>query len=348
MQRRQRPGTTNRLAFPACLPLGFLLADSQSIFNPASRSAQSINSLFILALVISFVILALVWGPLLYCILRFRRRDSEHEPPQLYGSQPIEVAWTAAPGLIVFVLALVLTRTTNEIERTTADAPDNALVVTAIGHQWWWEYVIERNGDDEMQLIVANELHVPAGRPVYFNLQSADVNHCYWLPRLSGKTDCIPGRTNYLWFETDKTGLYIGQCAEYCGTQHAHMLLNVYVDSPDDFEAWLANQRKTAVEDAKVAKGRAVFMKNSCVNCHTIRGTRAKGTFAPDLTHLASRQTIASGMVQTPSDDPALARENLLRWITDPQQVKPGCLMPAFGLSQREFESIVDYLVTLK
>jgi cytochrome c oxidase subunit 2 len=144
-----------------------------------------------------------------------------------------------------------------------------------------------------------------------------------------------------MWFQTDRPGVYLGQCAEYCGTQHAHMLLRVVVEPPDDFEKWLANEKKPAVDEAQGRSGRELFLAQSCVNCHTVRGTRAKGKFGPDLTHLMSRQMLASGMIDND-------RDGLKRWVDDPQKIKPGCLMPRFGLGKREAEQIVDYLLTLK
>jgi cytochrome c oxidase subunit II len=161
------------------------------------------------------------------------------------------------------------------------------------------------------------------------------------VPRLAGKTDLIPGRANKMWFQTAERGLFVGQCAGYCGTQHAHMLLRVVVDEPAEFERWLANEAKDAVESPAVAAGKQAFLAQSCVNCHAVRGTPARGTYAPDLTHLMSRQTLASGMVpNTP--------EQLHRWLADPQQVKPGCLMPAFMLSDRDLDLITGYLATLR
>ena len=196
-----------------------------------------------------------------------------------------------------------------------------------------------------MDIITANELHVPASvdgtsRPVYLSLKSADVCHSFWVPRLCGKTDLIPGRTNQMWFETGETGLLLGQCAEYCGTQHANMLIRVVVDTPADFDRWLENEEKPAVEEPDRSEERRVFLSQSCLNCHRVRGTVAMGTYAPDLTHLMSRATLASGMVPNTA-------ENLRRWIADPQRIKPGCLMPAFGLSVRDRDRIVDYLLTL-
>jgi cytochrome c oxidase subunit 2 len=167
------------------------------------------------------------------------------------------------------------------------------------------------------------------------------VCHSFWVPRLAGKTDLIPGQTNHAWFRTSQTGLFVGQCAEYCGTQHANMLLRVVVDTPAEFERWLERERQPAAEDPAVAAGKKLFLAQSCVNCHRVRGSAAAGTYAPDLTHLMARQTLAAGMIpNTP--------ENLRSWVTTPQQVKPGCLMPGFGLKPHEWEQIERYLLSLK
>jgi len=328
---------------------GATLVQDLSIWSPASPPAESIRSLFILVLAVTAAIFLLVEGVLLYSIVRFRRRRLEGtEPPQVYGSMPIEIAWTAAPMLIVFLLALILTRTEFEV-RVDPDTPppgSKPLYVTVIGHQWWWEYVYDKYDGQDLGIITANELHVPAGedgvpRPVYLTLKSADVCHSFWVPRLAGKTDLIPGRTNHMWFQTSRQGLFLGQCAEYCGTQHAHMLLRVNVESPAAFRNWLDNQQQPAVDDDAARAGRDVFLALSCVNCHRVRGTTARGTYAPDLTHLMSRQTLAAGTVPNTPDQ-------LRNWVTDPQQTKSGCLMPAFGLSAQQVDLLVNYLVTLK
>jgi cytochrome c oxidase subunit 2 len=333
----------------------FLAAENLSIFDPVSPSGESIRSLAYFVLAVTGVIFLLVEGILLYSVYRFRHGPPKgaNEPPQVYGSKPIEIAWTSAPGLVVFVLILVITRTLWEVKVDTAKAPKDSrpLRVTVIGHQWWWEYVYESYDGKKLDFITANELHVPASnfskadrrRPVFLTLQSADVCHSFWVPRLAGKMDLIPGRTNTLGFETSQTGLYLGQCAEFCGAQHAKMLLRVYVDTPEVFERWLKNQEKPAVDDPKVVKGKKKFFSQSCISCHRVRfqGSTATGTYAPDLTHLMSRETLASGMILN-------TRDNLRAWIDDPQKVKPGCLMPAFGLSPSELDWIVDYLWTLK
>ncbi len=324
--------------------------ENLSIFDPAAPPADYIRSLSLMIFAITGLIFLLVEGILFYSVIRFRRTAAgvTTEPPQVYGSKPIEIAWTAAPTLVVFLLVLVLARTLWEV-KVTPPAPkenDNALFVTVIGRQWWWEYVYDHYNGKPLGFATANELHIPAGdkdqaRPVYLTLKSADVCHSYWVPRLAGKTDLIPGRVNHLWFQSDRPDTYFGQCAEYCGTQHANMLLRVVVEPRVEFERWLEHESATAVEDAAVAEGKSAFMAQSCVNCHRVRGTAAAGTYAPDLTHLMSRKTLASGMMpNTP--------ENLRRWVDDPQPIKPGCLMPAFGLSERERNLIVAYLLSLR
>ncbi len=328
--------------------------ENLSMFDPVSPPAGSIRQLTVLVFAITGAIFLVVEGILIYNLVRFRSRTAPGEaaglpePPQVYGSQPIEIAWTAAPTLIVFVLALVIARTLGELHADPADPPPGSrpLYVTAVGRQWWWEFTYDRDGDKELGFVTANELHVPAStektpRPVYLTLRSADVAHSFWVPRLAGKTDLIPGRTNHMWFQVAAPGRYFGQCAEYCGAQHARMLLRVYADPPEEFDGWLANQVKPAAEDPAAGKGKATFLGQSCVNCHRVRGTPARGVYAPDLTHLESRETIAAGIVpNTP--------EMLRHWVKDPQTIKPGCLMPDFGLGETDRDAIVSYLLTLK
>jgi cytochrome c oxidase subunit II len=328
-------------------------SENLSMFDPVSPPAQSIVNLSYLVLAICGFIFVLVEGVLLYAIYRFRhgRPTAPGEPPQVYGSTPIEIAWTAAPILVVFVLILAITRSLWEVNvDPTKHLPGSKpLHVTVVGHQWWWEYRYETFDGEELGFVTANELHVPASnfsvaaerRPVYLALQSADVCHSFWVPRLAGKTDLIPGRTNRMWFETGQKSLFLGQCAEYCGTQHAKMLLRVQVDAPEDFAEWLKGQKLKQKQPAPTDRTNAFFAQ-SCVNCHRIDGTSATGTYAPDLTHLMSRQTLAAGIVPNTHD-------NLRHWIADPQQMKPGCLMPGFGgLSKEDLDAIVDYLETLR
>lgn len=315
------------------------MAEVPVVFDPASPSTESIRGLFYFVLAITVVIFLLVGGALAYFIWRFREHQgqADTEPPQIYGSHPIELAWTMAPLITVLVIALVVVRSVLEM-RTEAPG-DGALRVRVIGHQWWWEYQYP-----DLDVTTANELVVPLSdgdtpRPVHLELESADVIHSYWVPRLAGKTDLIPGRLNRMEFEPTQLGTYTGQCAEYCGTQHANMLLRVNVVSAADFQSWVADQKKPAVNTESAGQRR--FMELACANCHTIRGTRAKGVFGPDLTHLMSRETLASGMV--PND-----HQNLLDWLLDPQDIKPGCRMPDMRLKPADAELLATYLETLK
>jgi cytochrome c oxidase subunit II len=312
-----------------------------NIFSPLSTPAEAVYEAALLVLVICAGIFLVVGGLLAYTILRFRRRpaDAGREPPQVYGSSQIELAWTVVPILIVFVLILVTARTIADVQN--AARPADALDVTVVGHQWWWEIRYPGLG-----IVTANELHVPVSepakrRPTFLTLESADVAHSFWVPQLAGKTDLIPNRTNRMWIEPKQPGTYLGNCAEYCGTQHARMLLRVIAHPPGEFEQWVAAQRRPPVEDPQARVGRDVFFSTSCVNCHTINGTQARGTFGPDLTHLMSRDTLAAGAApNTP--------ERLRAWVRDPQTLKEGCLMPNMQLADTELDHLVTYLLSLK
>ena len=345
---------------PVLLALSDGSPHNLSIFDPVSPPAESIHYLSVLVLAITGGIFLVVESVLIYSLLRFRRGgdSGSGEPPQVYGSKPIEIAWTAAPALVVFVLTLVIARTEWEVRIDSLNLPpelkdSQPLRVRVVGHQWWWEFHYDHYGSEKLDFIAANELHAPASdrsgpsqrRPVFLTLLSADVAHSFWVPRLAGKTDLIPGRTNEMWFETEHTGLFVGQCAEYCGTQHANMLLRVYVDSPEEFARWMEKQKKDARDsgEAELRKGKEVFLSLSCINCHRVSGTPARGTFGPDLTHLMSRDMLASGMIENDRGG-----KRLREWIEDPQKIKPGCLMPAFGLSEIDLNRVVRYLTSLE
>jgi cytochrome c oxidase subunit 2 len=312
-----------------------------SIFDPRSTPAESIRHLSYFVLGITGVIFLVVFSLLSYVVMRFRNRvaDSNREPAQVYGSTQIELAWTIIPILIVVVLFLATARVIHAIQ--DAPKPAGAVEVTAIGHQFWWEFRYPRLG-----IVTANELHVPVSdlahpTPTFLKLLSADTDHSFWIPQLAGKTDLIPNHPNGTWLDPHETGLFLGQCAQYCGTQHAKMLLRVYVDSPEDFNAWVRGQQDTANRDEKEAAGRHVFESTACLNCHAITGTNGTGRFGPDLTHLMSRHTLASGAAEnTP--------ENLRLWIENPDAIKPGSLMPAMKLSEADLDALVRYLETLR
>ena len=315
------------------------------MFKPLSRPAEMIHDVSVLAFWICGIIFIIVAGLLVYIIIRFGHydKDDNHEPPQIYGSKSIELAWTVIPIIITVVLILVTSRTIGEIQNQKM--PDDALKIRVVGHQWWWEIHYP-----DLGIITANEVHIPVSsrdaakaRPTHLELQSADVIHSFWVPQLAGKTDMVPNRTNDLWFDPYETGVYFGNCAEYCGTQHAHMLIRVVVDTPENFQKWVASQKApvAAPQTADQVEGQRLFFANSCINCHTVGDTLAKGVFGPDLTKLMTRQTIGAGVAP-------LTNENLQAWVRDPQNLKVGCLMPDMQLHDKEVTAIADYLETLK
>jgi cytochrome c oxidase subunit 2 len=311
-----------------------------NIFSPASTPAKSIANLSVFVLVITGIIFVVVFVLLTYSIVKFRgrARDAGREPAQVYGSTQIELAWTIIPILIVVVLFLATARVIHAIQ--DAPEPAGAVEVIVIGHQYWWEFRYPKLG-----IVTANELHIPASEPghptpTFLQLLSADTDHSFWVPELAGKTDLIPNHPNRMWMDPQRTGVFVGQCAQYCGVQHAKMLLRISVDGPEDFAAWVGAQQKPAVEDDAAIAGRRVFEQNACMNCHAIGGTPADGRFGPDLTHLMSRATIAAGAAEN-------TRDNLRLWIQDPSAIKPGSLMPAMKLSDADLDAVVRYMETL-
>src|SRR5438445_11554024 len=352
-QKTDWPAIISRVTGAALLFAGVLLAAGlcaasprsdnpvPNIFDPRSTPAESIRDHSYFVLAITGLIFLVVVTLLVYAVVKFRDKPltAGREPAQVYGSTQIELAWTIIPVLIVFVLFLATARVIHAIE--DAQKPATAVEVTAIGHQFWWEYRYQALG-----VVTANELHVPVSdpahpTPTFLKLLSADTDHSFWIPQLAGKTDLIPNRVNETWLDPHETGLFLGQCAQYCGTQHAKMLLRVYVDSPEDFKVWVRGQQQQASEDEKEAAGRRVFERTACLNCHAINGTNGTGRFGPDLTHLMSRRTIASGAAENNS-------QSLRLWIQNPDAIKPGSLMPAMKLSDAELDALVHYLETLQ
>jgi cytochrome c oxidase subunit 2 len=281
-----------------------------------------------------------VAGLIVYTVWRFRRRsddESRQEPAQVYGSNQIEAAWTIIPILIVFVLIGVSARVIAGVQ--DASPPKQALKIRIVGHQWWWEVQYPDYG-----IVTANEIHMPAtadgSLASFIELTSADVNHSFWIPQLGGKTDLIANRVNYTWFDPKEPGVYVGNCAQYCGTEHAKMLLRVIAQRPQDFKAWTQEQQQQEPYSSQANQAQDTFFSLGCVNCHMIRGTPAVGKFGPDLTHLMSRQTLGSGVLVNDA-------QGLRTWVNNPQDPKPGCLMPSMKLSDQQLDQVVSYLQTL-
>ncbi len=328
------------------------------MFSPLSVPAEIIHDSAIVVSLICLAIFLVVVFMLCYVIFKFPSKgpeDDKKEPPQIYGSSQIELAWTVIPILITVVLILVTVRTIIDIQ--DREMPEDTVHVRIIGHQFWWEihYLkpdgVDANGKTKWvtDFVTANELHIPVSsrenpRPTALQLESADVIHSYWVPQLNGKTDLIPNHTNRMWLEPLATGTYYGNCAEYCGTQHANMLIRVMVQTQEEFDKWAANQRKKPVDstDPIAVAGHEVFYKYSCVSCHRIDGSpEPLAIFGPDLTHFASRRWLGSGVALNNT-------ENLLSWMRDPHVLKPGVLMPNMQLSETEVEQVTAFLQTLK
>jgi cytochrome c oxidase subunit 2 len=311
-----------------------------NIFAPASTPADSIFGLSIFVLLNVAAIFVVVCALLAYVVVRFRNKQGadRSEPAQIYGSNQVELAWTVIPVLIVLALFLAAARVIASIQNPPR--PPGALEVTVIGHQYWWEYQYPG-----LNIVTANELHVPVSdpahpAPTFLTLLSADTDHSFWVPRLAGKTDLIPNHPNQTWIDPYQPGIFLGQCAQYCGTQHAKMLLRVYVQPRDEFERWVREQQRKP-EPGILSAGQRVFESTACVNCHTISGTPASGRFGPDLTHLMSRDTIAAGAARnTP--------EMLRLWVKSPDAIKPGSKMPAMGLNDPDLDALTTYLETLR
>lgn len=315
----------------AAVPLVVLAAEPSSPFAPASPDARAVANLFIGLLVLGTLLFLFVLGVMLFAALRRRARPGEPDPPPKLGGHWLEIAWTVAP---VIVLLIVFAWTIPTLLNWPTPK-DHRLSTVAVGHRYWWEFRYPGSG-----ATTANELHIPTNVDVEVQLQSADVIHSFWVPRLNGKQDLIPGRTNRLSLYADEPGTYLGQCAEFCGLEHAGMLLRVVAHPPAEFDTWLAAQQQPRAAPAGdlARQGQQLFFSQTCIDCHTIAGTDARGTNGPDLTHLGSRQTLAAGLLD---NTPA----NVARWLENPQAIKPGALMPAFKLSQNDVEALVAYLV---
>jgi cytochrome c oxidase subunit 2 len=350
VKKSYRGKITGPVAGIFALPAAVLIAASTclasigpaipNIFKPESTPADSIYRLSLLVLSVTGAIFVIVFSLIAYAVVKFRGRSADGpEPPQVYGSNQIETAWTVIPILTVLILFTATARVIHAIQ--DARKPAGAIEVTAIGHQFWWEFRYPALG-----VVTANELHVPVSdpahpSPTFLTLMSADTDHSFWVPRLAGKTDLIPNRINKMWIDPHEVGVYVGQCAQYCGLQHAKMLLRVYVDSPEQFAQWIQQEKMPAQTTDAANEGRRIFETTACINCHTVSGTVADGRFGPDLTHLMSRETIASGAApNTP--------ENLKTWIQDPDAIKPGSLMPAMKLTDHDLDALTAYLETLR
>lgn len=328
--------------FARLLIVGLLLSgcvgQSPTFLQPYSSVAADESNLFVIIMVMAAVVFVLVEALLIYNIARFHRRSKETdaEPRQIYGNWRLEFVWTAAPILLVLILFVFTVNSINAIAAPQETAKSD-VAVQVIGHQWWWEFDYP-----DQKIKTANELHVPVGAAVRLTLNSADVIHSFWVPQLSHKMDVIPGQTNTLWFRADKAGVYDGQCAEFCGQNHANMRIKVVVDTPEQYAAWVQNQQLPPVEPVtdKEKEGQLIITQGICNSCHTLGDTEAANPIGPNLTHLMSRSVFAGAIFE-------LNDGNLELWLRDREAMKPGNDMKV-ALTNDQITALMTYLTKLK
>jgi cytochrome c oxidase subunit 2 len=313
--------------------------EPQNVLDPQGPVAEEADRLWDITFLIAVVIFVIVEGLLIFAIVRFRARPGR-EAAQFHGNTKVEVALTAIPALILAGLAVPTVSTIFNL----AEEPANALQIRVVARQFWWEYEYT-----DLDVKTANELHIPTGQPVFLTLEGADVNHSFWVPRLTGTQDVLPGRVNHMQFTASRPGTYLGQCKEFCGLSHANMRLRVIAHTPTEFQQWVSEQQEPASSPTEelAADGERIFLEEDlpaggrCTDCHAIAGTDAQGTTGPDLTHFAARETFAGAIFRRTD-------ENLANWLRDPEAVKIGALMPDYGLSEDQIRALVAYLQSLE
>jgi cytochrome c oxidase subunit 2 len=321
------------LLVPLALLHGCAWDTPQTSLVPRSDLTRAIHGVYGLITWATIVIGTLVLTLVAWILLRFRERPGAPTPRQVRGHSLLEIAWTVAPALVLLVIAVP---TIQVVFRTQAPASPQALEIDVVAKQWWWEFRYPQLG-----VVTANEIHLPAGRPIAIKLVGWDVIHSFWVPQVTAKRDVIPGRLNHITFTADTPGTYWGQCAEYCGTSHANMMLRMMVDTPEGFEAWVKAQLAPPVEPTGLAaEGKTLYAARACVGCHTIQGVSAGG-LGPDLTHFGSRTTFAAALYPSHPD-------MLAAWLVNPQALKPGAKMPALGLTPEQARAIAAFLASLK
>lgn len=321
-------------------------AGNQSALDAAGIQSERLDNLWWLFFLICAVVYLIVIAVLIAAFVKTKRADAATGPD--LSPQPLREkrlsnivkGAVAVTAILLFVLIAISFRTGRAINSLSQRPAPVSIKVT--GHQWWWE-IEYRNDDPSKDVLTANEIHIPVGQLIKLELQSNDVIHSFWLPNLHGKRDLIPNYPTTLYFEADKPGTYWGQCAEFCGYQHAKMRFRVTAESPEDFENWIAAQQQSSVQPSNELqqRGEQIFLTTVCAQCHTIQGTPAGGKVGPNLTHIASRPYIAAGSLEN-------TRDHLAKWVADAQSVKPGIKMPMNTYSQEDLNALIEYLESLK
>ena len=345
---RVRRGTTAVAAVLACLVLSACSNGGPSLLEPRSEAGERVERLWWLTCVTSVIVVLFVTALVLKAVQRGRQapRPEGQSPegagevsevdkrPVHWGERFIVIAGLVVSGAILAATFAISLRDLNAL----AEAPEEpTMTIEVVGRNWWWEARYPNGA------VTANEIHIPAGRVVELKLSTADVIHSFWVPQLQVKMDQVPGMDNHLWLLAEEPGRYRGQCAEFCGLQHARMVFYVEADPPAEFDQWLAREATPAREPAggTASTGRGIFLSSSCAGCHAVRGTTAAGVLGPDLTHLASRETIGAGLLP-------LSRETLSDFVLNAQHAKPGASMPPTEIAPDELSALVDYLMGLE
>lgn len=316
--------------------------------NPAGPQAENISRLWWLMFTVCTAVFVIV---MIAVLLALRKATAQPEiddtpvlEPPVEQEQRRKKVVIAATALTVIILAVFLVTSFSATRSMTAGMENKkGMTIEVVGRQWWWEVRYVDDVDASNIFTTANEIHIPVGVPVVFSLKANDVIHSFWVPNLSGKKDLIPGKLNTIWLQADKPGVYRGQCAEYCGMQHAQMAFWVVAEPQEQFNAWRQNQTQTSVTPSTDSqrRGQQVFLSSTCVMCHAINGTPAGSNFGPNLTHVASRNMIGAATLSN-------TREHLDQWIKDSQQVKPGNKMPQHNFNEGDLQALLDYLQSLK
>ena len=330
---------------------GFLLAAAVPVFaqegtppqqpsalDPAGPNSAAIADVFNIVLVIATVVFVVVEGLIVFSAVRFRRKAKDtSEPVQVHGNTKAEIAWTILPALIVVTLFVLALQTLQTLDTKPAAAAEQ-MTVKVIGHRFWWEYQYP-----DLNITTATDLVIPTGTVVNLELSSVDVIHSFWIPQLNGKTDAFPNHINFTWIQANTPGVYLGQCAELCGASHANMRAVVIAKTPEEFDQWVKDQQAVPAPpvDALAQQGQLVFQTGACIGCHVVAGTAAQGKVGPDLTHMASRTSLAGGMLTN-------TEGNLKRWLANPPAIKPDAVMPNLNLTNADVDALTAYLQTLK
>lgn len=341
-------------------------SNSQSTFDPKGPVADAQLNIFWWILAGGAIVFVLVEAALVYMIFKFRMKNEDDVPQQTHGNNTLEVTWTVIPVILLAIIMIPTIQVLFYSSNAPAEAKDE-YTLEAIGHQWWFEFRYPNPANPEEEIVTANEVYIPVGEPVKINLESVDVIHSFWVPKLAGKVDMVPSEGNHMWFQADEPGEYFGQCAEYCGTSHANMKFKVIAKSSSDFRAWLSSQASPAIQstDPLVQEGAAVFKSAGCSGCHAIKPiikSGAKGRLGPNLTHVASRRHLAAGMMDNTDGQGGVVndgylQDNLRQWLQDPNSVKQGNIMssqaavytdPDRSLTEKQISALIAYLTSLK